>query len=64
MARQRVWTDTKGCVTSVLWRGDLNSSFVYTTDPKDGFDFKLDEFFAAPSETFEPYYGEHFDCGI
>jgi len=30
----------------------------YCTDPSDGFDFKLDEFYAAPSETFEPYYGE------
>lgn len=34
------------------------------SDPADGFDFKLDEFFAAPSETFEPYYGECVDCGI
>ena len=30
---------------------------VCLSDPKDGFDFKLDEFFASPSETFEPYYG-------
>lgn len=31
---------------------------VAAADPSDGFDFKLDEFYAAPSETFEPYYGE------
>lgn len=62
MACQRIRTNTKGCVTNVYWRE--NTGLSYFTDPKDGFDFKLDEFFAAPSETFEPYYGKCYDCGM
>ena len=29
-------------------------------DPKSGSDFKLDNFFAAPCETFDPHYGKPY----
>ncbi|XP_065911664.1 cap-specific mRNA (nucleoside-2'-O-)-methyltransferase 1-like isoform X2 [Dysidea avara] len=43
----------------VLWRRQWHAKGFGMTlrDPSDGFDFKLDEFYAAPSETFEAYYG-------
>ena len=55
MACQRIWLNPKRCLTNVF-----SVHLQYIIDPKDGFDFKLDEFFAAPSETFEPYYGKLF----
>lgn len=50
----QIFMKVRSSLMKYLWDGTI----FFSPDPESGSDFKLENFLAAPCETFDPHYGK------